>query len=426
MVFPRDRANISTVYGGKKMQLKDVNYSVKEIMEMTDQYMIETYQRFPFAAVRAKDMYLYDDQGNAYLDFYGGIAVNNAGSCNDKVVAAVRDQVGDLMHTFNYPYTIPQAVLAKLICETTGMDKIFFQNSGTEANEAMIKLARKYGTEKYGPEKYHIITAKSSFHGRTYGAMSATGQPDNACQIGFKPVLPGFSYADFNNLDAFKAAVTEDTIAIMLEPIQGEGGVRPATIEFMQGIRKLCDEKGLLLLIDEIQTGWCRTGKVMGFMHYGIKPDAITMAKGMGGGMPIGALCATKELAKAFNPGSHGTTYGGSPVCCAAAYAQINELLDRNLAENACKMGDYFMDKLSKLPHVKEIRGKGLLIGVELDFPGAANIKHICVDNNLLVTAIGTSIVRMVPPLILNEEHCDKAFEILDKAVREAYAMSKN
>jgi acetylornithine/N-succinyldiaminopimelate aminotransferase len=404
------------------MKLSDVNLTAQEVMDITKKYMIETYERFPFVAIRSKDMYLYDENDNAYLDFYGGIAVNNAGSCNEKVVAAIRDQVGDLMHTFNYPYSIPQAILAKLICETVGMDKIFYQNSGTEANEAAIKLARKYGTEKYGPERYHIVTAKNSFHGRTYGALSATGQPENACQIGFKPMLPGFTYADLNDLDSFKAAVTDNTIAIMLEVVQGEGGVRPVTHEFIKGIEALCREKGMLLIIDEIQTGWCRTGKVMGFMNYDIKPDIISMAKGMGGGAPIGAICTTNEVAQAFNPGAHGTTYGGSPMCCAAAYAQINELLDRDLAGNAKEVGDYFMEKLRTLPRVKEVRGMGLLVGVEFDFVGSADVKRACLARKLLVTSIGTSIIRMVPPLIATKEDCDKAYDILKEAVEEVAA----
>ena len=406
--------------GGKMMQLQDVKRSSKEIKEITEKYMMETYQRFPFVAVKAKDMYLYDEEGNGYLDFYGGIAVNSAGNCNEKVVAAVRDQVGDVMHTFNYPYTIPQALLAELICETLEMDKIFFQNSGTEANEAMIKLARKFGTDKYGPERYHIVSAKSSFHGRTYGSMSATGQPDNACQVGFKPMLPGFSYATFNDLDSFRGAVTEQTIAILLEPIQAEGGVWPATKEFLKGIRDLCDEKGILLLFDEIQTGWCRTGTTMAYMHYDVKPDILSMAKAMGGGMPIGAICATSEVAGAFNLGSHGTTYGGNPVCCASAYAQIQELLERKLADNAAEIGSYFMSQLSDLPHVKEVRGRGLLVGVEFDLPVAADIKHGCMDRKMLVTSIGTSIIRMVPPLIASKEDCDKAYEILRESVLEA------
>ena len=404
------------------MKLRDYNLSKEEVKALTNKYMIETYERFNFVAERAEGMYLYDEEGNAYLDFYGGVAVNSAGSRNEKVVAAIHDQVEHIIHTFNYPYTVPQTLLAELICETIGMDKIFYQNSGTEANEAMIKMARKYGTEKYGPNKYHIITAKSSFHGRTYGAMSATGQPDNACQVGFKPVLPGFSYADFNDVESFRNLVTDDTIAIMIELVQGEGGVRPATQEFVNGIKELCEEKGLLLLIDEIQTGWCRTGKVMAYMDYDVNPDIVSMAKAMGGGMPISAVCATSEVARAFTMGSHGSTYGGNAVCCAAAYAQINELLDRNLAENAAEMGAYFMERLKELPHVKEVRGKGLLVGVEFDAPVGLDIKHNCIDRKLLVTLIGTSTIRMVPPLILTKEHCDTAFEILKESVEEAYA----
>lgn len=286
------------------MKLKDTGLTFQDIKDKVDKYMIETYERFDFLAETAKDQYMYDENGTPYLDFYAGIAVNSAGNCNEKVVAAVKDQVEDIMHTFNYPYTIPQALLAEKICTTIGMDKIFYQNSGTEANEAMIKMARKYGVEKYGPKRYNIVTASMGFHGRTFGAMSATGQPDNGCQIGFGPMTDGFTYAEYNNLQAFKDACTEDTIAIMVEPVQGEGGVHPATMEFMRGLREFCDEHQMLLLIDEVQTGWCRTGKVMSFMNYGIKPDIVSMAKALGGGMPIGAICATAEVAKAFTPGS--------------------------------------------------------------------------------------------------------------------------
>ena len=325
------------------MKLADTGLTAEDIKAKAKRYIIETYERFDFVAETAKDMYMYSTDGDAYLDFYAGIAVNSAGNCNEKVVKAIQEQCQDLIHTFNYPYTIPQALLAEKICTTIGMDKIFYQNSGAEANEAMIKMARKYGVEKYGPNKYNIVTAKMSFHGRTFGAMSATGQPDNACQIGFGGMTPGFSYAEFNDLESFREAVSENTIGIMVEPVQGEGGVHPATKEFMTGLRRLCDEKGILLLLDEVQTGWCRTGAVMSYMNYGVKPDIVSMAKAMGGGMPIGAICATAEVAGAFTPGSHGTTYGGNPVCCAAALAEIGELLDRDLARNAAEMGDYFL-----------------------------------------------------------------------------------
>ena len=402
------------------MKLKETGLKFEDIKEKVDKYMIETYERMDFLAESAKDQYIYDEKGDKYLDFYSGIAVNSAGNCNEKVVAAVVDQAKTLMQTFNYPYTIPQALLAEKVCTTIGMDKIFFENSGTEANEAMIKMARKYGIEHYGPNRYHIVTAKMGFHGRTFGAMSATGQPANGCQVGFGPMAGGFSYAPFNDLQAFKDACTENTIAIMVEPVQGEGGVHPATMEFMKGLREFCDEKNMLLLIDEVQTGWCRTGEVMSFMHYGIKPDIVSMAKALGGGMPIGAICATEEVAKAFTPGSHGATFGGHPVSCAAALAEINELLDRHLAENAKEVGDYFLKKLATLPHVKEIRGQGLLDGVEFDDTiFGEDVKHGCLDRHLLLTSIGDHTIRMIPPLIITKADCDRAVSIIKDTVEE-------
>ena len=400
------------------MRLKDTGCTAQEIKDKVNKYMIETLERFDFIAERAEGMYLYDENGTPYLDFYAGIAVNNAGNRNPAVVAAVKDQVDDVMHTFNYPYTIPQALLAEKVCTLLGMDKIFYQNSGTEANEAMIKMARKYGIETYGPNRYHIVTAKMGFHGRTFGSMSATGQPGNGCQIGFGPMTYGFSYAPYNDLEAFKDACTENTIAIMIEPVQGEGGVHPATKEFMQGLRKFCDENEMLLLLDEVQTGWGRTGSLMAYMDYGVKPDIVSMAKALGGGMPIGAICATKKVARAFNPGSHGTTFGGHPVSCAAALAEVDEIVNRKLPENAKRMGDYFAEKLEGIPHIKEVRHKGLLVGVEFDDTlNAVDVKHGCVDRKLLTTAIGDSIIRMVPPLIVTEKECDQAAAIIRETV---------
>ncbi len=400
------------------MQLKDTGLTYQDIKDKVSKYMIETYERFDFLADHAKGVYMYDENDTPYLDFYAGIAVNSAGNCNPRVVKAVQEQAATIMQTFNYPYTIPQALLAEKICTTIGMDKIFYQNTGTEANEAMIKMARKYGVEKYGPEKYHIVTAKESFHGRTFGAMSATGQPDNACQIGFGPMTEGFSYAPFNDLEAFKAACTENTIGIMVEPVQGEGGVHPATKEFLQGLREFCDEKGILLLLDEVQSGWGRCGNVMAYMNYDIKPDIVSMAKALGGGMPIGAICATEEVAKAFTMGSHGTTFGGHPVCCAAALAEVEEILEKDLPGNAKEVGEYFISELAKLPHVKEARGQGLFVGVEFDGSiNALDVKHGCFDRKLLITAIGSNIIRMVPPLIITKEDADKAVEIIGETI---------
>lgn len=407
------------------MLLKETGLTPQDIRDKVEKYMIETYERFDFVAETAQDMYVRNEKGEEYLDFYAGIAVNSVGNCNLAVVEAVREQAGQIMQTFNYPYTVPQALLAEKVCTATGMDKIFFQNSGTEANEAMIKMARKYSIEKYGPDRYNIVTAAKSFHGRTFGAMSATGQPDNACQAGFGGMTPGFTYAEYNDLDAFKAACTENTAAIMVEPVQGEGGVNPATPEFMRGLRRFCDENGILLLLDEVQTGWCRTGAVMSHMNYGIKPDIVSMAKAMGGGMPIGAICATEEVARAFTAGSHGSTFGGHPVCCAAALAAVTELLDNDLAGNAKKMGEYFMSLLRTLPHIKEVRGQGLLVGVEFeDGISSVDVKHACFDRKLLITAIGSSIIRMIPPLIVTEKDCKKAFEIIEDAVHEVYSVN--
>ena len=402
------------------MKLKDTGLSVQDIKDKVNKYMIETYERFDFLAETAEGMYIYDENGTPYLDFYAGIAVNNAGNRNPKVVVAVKDQVDDIMHTFNYPYTIPQALLAEKVCKTIGMDKIFYQNSGTEANEAMIKMARKYGIEKYGPNKYHIVTAKMGFHGRTFGAMSATGQPGNGCQIGFGPMTYGFSYAPYNDLEAFKNACTENTIAIMVEPVQGEGGVHPATIEFLTGLRQLCDEKGLLLLLDEVQTGWCRTGAVMSYMNYGILPDIVSMAKAMGGGMPIGGIACTDRVATAFGPGTHGSTYAGHPVSCAASLAVLRELKAGKWPENAKKVGDYFAAELAKMPHVTAVRHRGLFVGVVLeDGINSVEVKRHCIKNHFLVTAIGTNIIRMVPPLTIRAVDCDEAVARLSKSINE-------
>ncbi|MCL2856754.1 MAG: acetylornithine transaminase [Oscillospiraceae bacterium] len=400
------------------MQLKDVGKTAQQIKDLTNKYMIETYKRFDFVCEKAEGHYLYADNGDRYLDFYGGVAVNNAGNCHPKVVAAVQEQVAQLMHTFNYPYTIPQALLAERVCTALGYDKIFYQNSGTESNEAMIKLARKYGIDNFGPNKYHILTGKGSFHGRTYGSLAATGQVGNVLQKNFGPMLEGFTYCEYGNLADYEKNITKDTIAILIEPIQAEGGVIVPTKEFIQGLAGLCKKHGLLLLSDEIQTGWCRTGKVMGYEHYDVKPDIISMAKGIGGGMPIGAICTTNELAKTFGLGEHGTTYGGNVVCCAAAYAQVGVLLEENFAAKAQEVGDYFMGILAKMPRVKEVRGKGLLVGVQLDADIGAAVKEAGIKRKLLTTSIGTSIIRMVPPLTVTKAECDEAAAILTEAIK--------
>lgn len=402
------------------MKVSESGYTKEELLEIVDTYLAEQSRRWDFIEEKGDGMYVYAENGDRYLDFFAGIAVSSAGNASKKVAKAIADQAANVIHASNYAYTLPMILLAKKVCDTIGMEKIVFQNSGTEANEAMIKMARKYGVDHYGPEHYKIVTAKNSFHGRTYGALSATGQPDSACHKGFAPLLPGFTYAEYNNLEDFKSKCDENTIGIMVEPVQGEGGVYPADPEFLKGLREFCDEKKILLMFDEVQTGWGRTGEIMAYMTYGVKPDMVSMAKAIGGGMPIGAMCTSAEIAKVFTPGAHGSTYAANPVCCAAALAEIDEILDNKLYENAKKVGAYFMEQLKSLPCVKEIRGLGLLIGVEFEKPIAFEVKHRAVENKLLITAVRDSIIRMAPPLIVTKEHCDEAIKLLKKSVEEA------
>lgn len=403
------------------MRLKDTGLTAAELKAQVKKYMIETYERMDFVADYAEGVYMYDENGEAYLDFYAGIAVNCLGNCNPKVVKAIQDQAATIMQTFNYPYTVPQAVLSKEICDTIGMDKVLYQNSGAEANEAMIKMARKWGIENIGPDAWHIITAKKSFHGRTFGAMTATGQPESAIQKGFGDLTPGFTYADYNDLESFKAAYVEGkTCAIMFEPVQGEGGVFPATQEFIEGIRAFCDEKGILLCFDEVQAGWGRCGDFMCYMTYGVKPDIVSMAKAMGGGFPIGGIACNDKAASAFGPGTHGSTYAGHPVACAASLAVLRELKEGGWPANAKAMGDYFAQKLLEIPGVVAERHRGLFVGAILeDGISSVEVKRACVRNKFLVTAIGTSIIRMVPPLTITKENVDEACVRLAKAIAE-------
>ncbi len=401
------------------MKLQDVNKTKDNIKDMYNTYFYETFKRLDFIAQSGEGSYIIAEDGKKYLDFMAGIAVNSTGHCNKRVVEAIKAQCETMIHASNYCYTVPQVMLAELICKNIGMEKIYFQNSGAEANEAMIKLARKYGKDNYGPNRYKIVTASNSFHGRTLATLAATGQPGTPIQNNYDPFIPGFTYAEYNNLQSFIDACDEDTIAVMVEPVQGEGGVIPATKEFLQGLRKLCDEKNMLLLFDEVQTGWGRTGELMGFMTYDVKPDCVSMAKAMGGGMPIGAMCTSAKLALTFGPGAHGSTYAGNPVCCAASYAQISEIIEENLSGNAKEVGAYFMEKLKSIPDVKEVRGKGLMIGVEFNSNIANDVKYNASEEGLLMTAVRPAVIRFVPPLNVTKEDCDKACEILNKVVSE-------
>ena len=384
-------------------------------IQTAEEALLHTYNRYQIVLEKGDGAYLYDVDGKEYLDFAAGIAVCSLGYGHPKYKEALKNQIDDLMHTSNLFYSIPVANAAKSLKKATQMDRVFFTNSGTEAIEGALKAARKYAYTK-GSGKYEFIAMNHSFHGRSMGALAVTGTEHY--RTPFEPLIGGVKFAEFNNLESVKAQITDKTCAILLEPVQGEGGIYPAEKEFLEGLRKLCDEKGLLLLLDEVQTGWCRTGAVMSYMNYGIKPDIVSMAKALGGGMPIGAICAREEVAKAFTPGSHGTTFGGHPVCCAAALAEVNELLDRNCAQNAKEMGDYFSEKLKSLPHVKDVRHQGLLVGVEFDETvNSIDVKHECLHRKLLLTAIGEKVIRMVPPLIITKEDCDKAYEIIKESV---------
>ena len=390
-----------------------------EVIENGDKYLYGNHVRMPLSIERGEGAYVFDKDGNKYLDFIGGIAVNGLGHCHPAIVKCLEERAHTILHCSNYFYNEPAVQTAKLIVENSCFDKVLFANSGAEANEGQIKLARKYAKDHGHPERFVVITMKNSFHGRTLATCTATGQ--YAVHRYFEPLPSGFRYAEFNNLQAFKDAyVPGKTCAIMFEPVQGEGGVWPADEDFIKGIRAFCDEKGILLLLDEVQAGWGRCGDFMCYMTYGIKPDVVSMAKAMGGGMPIGGIACTDRVATAFGPGTHGSTYAGHPVSCAASLAVLRELKAGKWPENAKKVGDYFAAELAKMPHVTAVRHRGLFVGVVLeDGINSVEVKRHCIKNHFLVTAIGTNIIRMVPPLTIRAVDCDEAVARLSKSINE-------
>ena len=383
------------------------------------QYIINTYNRQPDSTPfirRGEGIYVWDESGNRYLDFVSGLAVNNLGHCHPRVVEAVCRQAEKLMHISNLYYTEPQIRLAETLVKHSAADKVFFCNSGAEANEAAIKLARKYGKGKRGAGTHEMITAMRSFHGRTLAAITATAQPKY--HQGFEPMVTGFHYAEFNNLASFAALVNEHTCAIMVEPVQGEGGVHAATPEFLQGLRKLCDDHQLLLIFDEVQCGMGRTGKLFAYEHYGVEPDVFTLAKALGGGLPIGVMAVKGEAADTLVPGDHASTFGGNPVTCAAANAFLDVVLENGFLTQVEKMGAYFMEKLRALdyPGSVEVRGLGLILGLEIEGDGT-KIARDCQEKGLLINCIGGKTLRFLPPLIVEEEHIDAAVTVLQKAL---------
>ena len=399
----------------KKTSLGTLELKESEIRELDSQYVMHTYARLPVVFVRGEGCYLYDTSGKQYLDLVAGIAVNGLGHCHPRVVSAIREQASILMHTSNLYYTALQPQLAKLLTELSGMDKAFFCNSGAEANEAAIKLARKAAKKLGRPGKYEIVTAQQSFHGRTMGAISATAQPKY--QNPFEPLVPGFRAVPFNDVDALRDAVNENTCAVMLEPVQGESGVRPAKPEFLIAARELCDKYGAAFILDEVQTGLGRTGKMFGFEHYGVVPDVMTLAKTLGGGFPIGCCLARGEWAEVFEPGDHACTFGGNPLACAAGLAAVNEIRESDLPSNAERVGKYFQHLLRVLPGVSEVRGLGLMIAAEFEAPKAKSVAQEALEKGLIVNPIGDSILRFVPPLIITMEQMDRAFEILSSCL---------
>ncbi|MBQ9430209.1 MAG: aspartate aminotransferase family protein [Kiritimatiellae bacterium] len=388
------------------------------IVELVKQYVMNTYAP-DVAIVSGSGCKVRDPEGHTYLDFTAGIAVHNVGHCHPKVVKAIQTQAATLVHCSNLFYNAKQALLAQRLSKISLGGKCFFCNSGAEANEAMIKLARLWGSEK---GKYEIITMQNSFHGRTLATLTATGQ--TKVQKGFDPLPIGFAYAEFNNLDSVKAAINDKTVAIMLEAVQGEGGVLPATEEFMVGVRKLCDENGLLMLCDEVQCGMGRTGKWFGWQHYPVKPDAFSLAKAIADGVPMGALVASPALSDVFKPGNHASTFGGNPLACAAALAVLDVIESEKLLEQAEKMGALFVEGLNgfveKYDQVLEVRGKGLMVGLVVE-GSAKEIVDACRDMGLLCCVAGPHVVRFVPPLNIKESNLEEALEMIGDALDEYF-----
>ncbi|OQY18836.1 MAG: aspartate aminotransferase family protein [Desulfobacteraceae bacterium 4572_35.1] len=391
------------------------NSITQQWIERADKHITTTYGRYPLVAVKGSGCWLWDAEGRKYLDFLAGVAVNNLGHCHPKVVAALQQQAQTLIHCSNYYHIPTQIELAEILCENSFADRVFFCNSGAEANEAAMKLVRKHSAEKYGKERFEVITALASFHGRTIGTISATGQ--DAVRKGFTPVVPGFKYVPFGDVDAMKEAINGKTCAVMLEPVQGEGGVNVAPPGYLQAVRELCDDNDLLLVFDEVQVGCGRTGKFFAYQHDDVAPDIMTLAKALAGGPPIGAMMAREQVAATFSPGTHGSTFGGNPLITAAAVAAVNTLLNDGVLDNCVEMGAYLRTKLEQLsekyPFAGEVRGRGLILGLQLDIPGADIVKQAMVQGLLLNCTAG-SVLRFVPPLIVTRTEIDTAMEILD------------
>jgi len=389
---------------------------VKKFFDESSRYIMNTYTRYPVVLRKGRGMKVWSADGKEYLDFVGGVAVNILGHCHPRVVVAIQKQAQRLIHVSNYYYIEPQIKLAKLLVEHSFADKVFFCNSGAEAIEAAIKLARKYAKEQVHPNRFEIISAKNSFHGRTLAAVTATGQ--EKFQKGFEPLVPGFKHVHFNDIQAIREAVTAETCAILLEPIQGEGGVRVAGQDYLKEVRALCNEQNILLILDEVQTGMGRTGKLFAYEHFGITPDIMAIAKGLGGGVPIGAMLTTDKVASGFQPGNHASTFGGNPLVCAAGVATLETILEDGFILDQCnRMSAYIIEKLEQLKTkfpslIREVRGKGLLLGMELTIDGDP-IVRACLEKGFLINCTSGTVLRFIPPLIVQRKDIDQLFDVL-------------
>lgn len=381
-----------------------------------DKYLMKNYKRQPVIFTEGKGSYLIDSEGNEYLDFLAGIAVNSLGHSPEVVVEAIKKQADKLMHISNYFWTEGQITLGKILVENSFGDKVFFCNSGAEANEAAIKLARKYAYKKYGSYRNEIIAMKGSFHGRTIATLSITDS--EKYREGYGPNPEGFKFANFNDIQSVKETITDNTCGIILEPIQGEGGVTAATQEFMTELKKLCEDRDILLIFDEIQCGIARTGRLFAYENFGIKPDIMSIAKALAGGFPIGAIIATEEVADVWLPGDHGTTFGGNPLACAAAVANMEFIIEDKLWERAEELGEYFkkalLDLGKKHKVIKQVKGKGLMLGLELEIEGGIIVEE-AFKRRVIINATAGKVLRFVPALTIKKEEIDILIEVLDE-----------
>jgi len=391
--------------------------SNQSIIDKGQRYVMNTYGRNPMALIRGRGSWVWDADGRKFLDFVGGIAVCALGHAHPELNAVIKEQSEKLWHCSNLYWILPQVELAEKLCRATGMDKAFFANSGAEVNEGAIKLARKYFYRK-NQNRFEIIAFKNSFHGRTTGALAATGQ--TKYQQGFEPLLPGIRFADFNNLESVKALLSERTAAILVEPVQGEGGVNPAEPEFMRGLRELCQAEGILLILDEVQCGIGRTGTFMAYQQYGIKPDIVTLAKALGGGFPIGALLATDEAASGFAPGDHASTFGGNPLACAVGDKVVDIISRADFLAKVNQQSQYLRQKLEQIvaqdSRALRVKGLGLLLGIEFS-QEVKELVNICLEQGLLLVSAGPNVLRLVPPLNVSGEEIDLAVDTLKKAL---------